>query len=90
MNDNLLSIIKYASLVVIAITTILLCFLYAQIFKINNFTNQLNSKLYELTLREETLNNYKEDLIKNKDKMIDDYLKKDLNMIKENETLIEY
>lgn len=90
MSDSTLKIIKYISLSIIIVTGILLIFMYFQMFKIREFTNKLDSQLYDLTIKEEQLNKYKENLLENKDNLIEDYLRKDLSMIKKDETLIKY
>lgn len=90
MTENTLKLIKYFSISIICITTILLIFMYVQMFKVKEFTTQLDNQLNEMTKKEEQINKYKENLIKNKDKIIEDYLRKDLLMVKENETLIKY
>ena len=90
MSDSTLKIIKYISLSIIIVTGILLIFMYFQMFKIREFTNKLDSQLYDLTIKEEQLNKYKENLLENKDNLIEDYLRKDLSMVKKDETLIKY
>lgn len=90
MSENTLSVIKYISIVIIALASILLIFEYAQIFQIKQLESELNQKLVESTARYEELEKYKENITENKQELTEEYFREDMQLIKNDEIYIDF
>ena len=90
MSENTLSVIKYISIVIIALASILLIFEYAQIFQIKQLESELNQKLVESTARYEELEKYKENITENKQELTEEYFRENMQLIKNDEIYIDF
>lgn len=90
MKNEIFNIIKYTSLIIIFITLIILLCQSIVLINQKQFSNNLKSQINEITLKYEQSQKNQEDLLTNKDYLIDEYLREDLNLIYKNETIINY